>query len=269
MTDDFGAGRSREGGSDYGSDIAHDLGDEPPALYRDAPPDLFGPIDATAPISGHVRAADSASAAASLTPEHDWTAAAALVVPVLRPTGTIGIRIEELDRAALSANANKAHTLPLLGDGPCGLAIAYALPASGFDVIVNGEHLLAWNVEPVAVHEAAMANLTAWSATAAWSDEASGDRRLLSSDTGDGLDAARILLPEVRAHLNAELAATGRVLIGLPERHVLIAGALRPGDDEFAALLRDYVADHSADADEPIDRRIFELRGSDLVEFAG
>ncbi len=190
-------------------------------------------------------------------------------MPVLRPVGSAGLRIDEVDRAALVANANKAHTLPLLGDGPCDLAVAYALPATGFDVIVNGEHLLSWNVEPGAVHDAAMANLAAWSAGAEWSDESSGDRRLLSSDTGSGLDAARILLPEVRAHLVAELGGAGRVLVGLPDRHLLMAGALRPGDDDFAALLRDYVVEHSAGADEPIDRRIFELSGTTLVEFAG
>ena len=83
------------------------------------------------------------------------------------------------------------------------------------------------------------------------------------------MDAVRILLPEVCAHLSAELAATGRVLVGLPDRHMLLAGALRPGDDEFAALLRDYVAEQNTGADEPIDRRIFELHGADLVEFAG
>ena len=107
------------------------------------------------------------------------------------------------------------------------------------------------------------------SAIADWSDESSGDRRLLSSDTGSGLDAARILLLEVRDHLARELAPAGRVLIGLPDRHVLLAGALRPGDDDFATLVRDYVIEHSADADEPIDRRVFELRGADLVEFLG
>jgi hypothetical protein len=50
---------------------------------------------------------------------------------------------------------------------------------------------------------------------------------------------------------------------------LLLAGALREGDADFAALVRDYVMEHSADADEPIDRRIFELSGTDLVEFAG
>ena len=62
MTDDFGVGTGgarREGGSDYGSDIARDLGDEPPATMRDAAPDLLSPIDASAPVSGHVRAEDA------------------------------------------------------------------------------------------------------------------------------------------------------------------------------------------------------------------
>ena len=67
----------------------------------------------------------------------------------------------------------------------------------------------------------------------------------------------------------SELGAAGRVLVGLPDRHLLLAGGLRPGDDDFAALVRDYVMEHSAEADEPIDRRVFELRGADLVEFAG
>ncbi len=271
MTDDIGGGGRppERGGTDYGTDYGREFGDEPAPAYRDAPPDILSPIDASAPVSGHVRPPESAGASASLTPEHDWTAASAVVIPVLRPAGTVGLRIGEVDRDILVANANKAHTLPLVGDGPCDLVVVYALPATGFDVIVNGEHLLAWSVEPEAVHDAAMANLAAWSTTAPWSDEVSGDRRLLSSDTGDGLDAARILLPEVRAHLASELGAAGRVLVGLPDRHLLLAGGLRPGDDDFAALVRDYVMEHSAEADEPIDRRVFELHGADLVEFAG
>ena len=37
----------------------------------------------------------------------------------------------------------------------------------------------------------------------------SGERRLISSDTGNGWDAARILLPEVIAHLTAGSARSG------------------------------------------------------------
>jgi hypothetical protein len=57
------------------------------------------------------------------------------------------------------------------------------------------------------------------------------------------------------------------VLVGVPERHVLIAGALRPGDDEFARLFGEFVVEHSGGADEPIDRRVFEVVDGRLIEF--
>ena len=75
--------------------------------------------------------------------------------------------------------------------------------------MVNGDHLLSWGIEPAALQDAALRNLAAWSATAAWTDETSGDRRLLSSETGDGLDAARVLLPEVLAHMAQTLGRVG------------------------------------------------------------
>ena len=45
-----------EGGSDFGRDLARDIGDEPPSSMRDAPPDILSPIDESSPVSGHVRA---------------------------------------------------------------------------------------------------------------------------------------------------------------------------------------------------------------------
>ncbi len=256
--------RDLAGGSDVGADPERDLGDEPPPAWRVAPPDLLSPIDPNAPVSGHV--VSPPILAASEAPEHDWAAGQVLVHPVLKPVGTSGASFDDL-RAGLSTAPGKSHAQPILAEGPCGLLVGYAIPAAGFDVLVNGEHLLSWGVGPDEVHAAAMRNLAAWSAGAAWTDEVSGNRRLLSSDTGDGWDASRILLPEVRAHLGEELG--GRVLVGLPERHLLLAGSLMPDDEEFAILFRDFVVEHSGDADEPIDRRIFELRGGELVEFAG
>ena len=52
-------------------------------------------------------------------------------------------------------------------------------------------------------------------------------------------------------------------------RHLLVAGSLRPNDDEFASLFADFVLETSGGADEPVDRRVFELVGGRLVEFAG
>lgn len=245
-----------------------DLADDSPGRLRDAAPDVLAPIDATAPVSGHVPApAPSGSPAAS--PEHDWEAAAALLYPLLRPAGTVGLAVADIDEAALAADAARNHSQPLVDEGPAGLAVVYALTAGSYDIIVNADHLLSWGVSPAAVQDAALRNLAAWSATAPWTDEVSGDRRLISSDTGDGWDAARILLPDVRDKLASELGGTGRVLIGIPERHLLVAGTLRPEDAEFAGLFADFVLESSGGADEPIDRRVLELTDGGLVEAQG
>jgi hypothetical protein len=261
-------GQPDEGGSDYGSDLSRDLGDGPASSYRDTAPDVLAPIDADSPVSGHVPTAADAPPV-SLAPEHDWDAARPLLMPLLRPVGTAGVRLADVDRTALAMNP-ASHTLPVLGDGPCGLPVVYAIPAAGFDIVVNGEHLVSWGVAPGEIEAAALANLAAWSAGADWTDEESGDRRLTSSDTGTGPDAARILLPEVRAQLAQRLQAAGRpILVGLPERNLLVAGISTSGDAEFAEQLAGFVADHAEGADEPIDRRLFELVGDELRPLAG
>jgi hypothetical protein len=256
------------GGSDVGRDIERELGDEPPPLIRDSPPDYLAPIDASAPVSGHSPAPQQTSSPAD-APEQDWSVARDLLYPAFRPVGTQGLPIDSIDREALAARAGQSHAQPLLDVGPAELPVVYTIDAGAYDIIVNGDHLLSWGVEPAEIQDAAMRNLAAWSATAPWTDEVSGDRRLISSDTGNGWDAVRILLPEVTAHLTAELGSVGRILVGLPERHLMTAGSLRPGDDDFATLFAEFIVEHSGGADEPIDRRVFELVDGRLVEFAG
>jgi len=197
----------------------------------------------------------------SLAPEHDWGAASRLVRPALRPVGTPGT--DGRDRRVPAGNGGSGA--PIVRVGPAGLPIVYVIPGAGFDVLVDVEHLLAWGVGPDQVHAAAMSNLGNWSAGASWLDESNGRRRVVWSDLGEGLDAARILLADVRSRLVADLAPARRVLIGLPERNLLIAAGLADGDDEFAAMFADYVADRARTADEPIDRRIFELVDGELV----
>jgi hypothetical protein len=247
-----------------------DLGDEPPPAWRDAPPDVLAPIDESAPVSGHVPASD-AGASPALAVEHDWTAASAHVFPVLRPEGTHGTMLAEMDADALAAEGLKKHALPLIDAGPAGLAVAYALRSPAYDVLVNADHLLAWGIDAATLREAAMDNLRAWSSRAPWSDELSGERRLISSDTSEGGDAARILLDEVRSHLAGECGGPARVLVAIPDRDLLVAGSLQPGDEEFAAQLAAFVAEVAEGAHEPIDRGLFELVGdrNELVRYAG
>jgi hypothetical protein len=247
-----------------------DLGDEPAPAWRDTPPDVLSPIDDSAPSSGHVPASD-AGASPALAVEHDWAAASVHVFPVLRPEGTHGTMLAEIDSDALAAEGLKKHAQPLVDPGPAGLAVAYALRSPAYDVLVNADHLLAWGIDAAALREAAMDNLRAWSASAPWSDELAGERRLISSDTSEGCDAARILLPEVRKHLAGECGGPARVLVAVPDRDLLIAGSLQPGDQDFAGQLAAFVADVVEGAHEPIDRGHFELVGNDceLVRYAG
>jgi hypothetical protein len=260
--------RDPQGEGDVGREFERALDDEPAPVIRDAAPDYLAPIDASAPVSGHLPAREAAISVAD-SPEQDWGRARELLYPAFRPVGTGGLAMESIDRETLAAHAQQSHAQPLLDQGPAGLPVVYTIDAGAFDVVVNGDHLLSWGVEPAEIQDAAMRNLAAWSATAPWTDEVSGERRLISSDTGHGWDAARILIPEVVAHLTAELAPVGRILIGLPERHLLTAGSLRPGDDDFATLFAEFIVEHSGGADEPIDRRVFELVDGRLVEFAG
>lgn len=256
-----------EGGSDVGRDLARDLGDEPPSSLRDSAPDILSPIDDSAPVSGHTPATRSSTSIAD-SPEHDWALARDVIRPAFRPVGTQGLAVEEFQRDTMAQHAHLTHAQPLLDAGPAGLPVVYTIPASGFDVVVNGDHLQSWGIEVVQLQDAALRNLAAWSANAPWTDEVSGERRLISSDTGDGLDAVRILLPDVMAHLAQELGRDeARVLVGVPERHLLTAASLRPDDQGFAAMFAEFILEQSGGADEPIDRRVFEIVDGRLVEF--
>ena len=57
------------------------------------------------------------------------------------------------------------------------------------------------------------------------------------------------------------------MLVGIPERHLLTAATLRPDDDGFAAMFAEFIVEQSGGADEPIDRRVFEIVDGRLVEF--
>ncbi len=230
---------------------------------RDRPPDFLTPIDENAPVSGHRRAPSEGIRHAD-APEHDWGAAAGRIMPILRPAGSGGTSLAGLDREALAREGMKPHASPVVDVGPADLSVAYALRAESYDVLVNADHLLAWGIEPSALRSVALENLGSWSSEAPWNDEVSGERRLVSSETGEGGDAARILLPEVRAYLTEQLGSAGRVLVGLPDRDLLVAGAISPGDEEFASLFADFVVEQSSGADEPIDRRVFELVDGEL-----
>jgi hypothetical protein len=241
--------------------------DEGEAVEPEPPPvDPYAPIDPNAPVSGH-RPAPPPSRPISESPEQDWAAARSHVFPLLRPIGTAGMPVTDFDPTSVADSGARVHTQPLLDEGPAGLPVVYALRSGSFDVIVNADHLLTWGISVTDLQDAALANLAQWSEGAPWTDEVSGDRRLLSSSTGEGWDASRILLPEVAQYLTRELGGAGRILVGLPDRHTLAAASLGAADPDFAAMFEEFVVETAGAADEPIERRVFELEGGQLVPF--
>lgn len=219
-------------------------------------------------IPGHEPLPDL-PASPSEAPEQDWTVATGRIWPALRPTGTHGAQLDDLTEERLQHEGMKQHALPIVDPGPADLSVVYVLREPAYDVLINAEHLLTWGVDAQTLRDAAMGNLRAWSETAPWTSELAGDRHLLSSDTGDGGDAARILLPEVRRHLAGECGGPARVLVALPDRDLLIAGSLQPGDETFAQQFASFVAELYDGAHEPIERGLFELVGDEceLAQF--
>jgi len=207
--------------------------------------------------------------AISRSSEHDWSAAAPVVMPILRPPGAAGLDAGGLDRVGLLLSRGAASGLTLHWPGPLGSPIAVVIPGDGYDALVNPEHLVSWDVEPREVLSTALANLATWSNSTPWEEETSGTRRLLVSDSGERWDAARILLLEVCVFLERELGKDVRVLVGIPSRHLLVAGALAADDPAFADDFQAFVAAEAEGADEPIDGRIFELVGGGLTELVG
>ena len=217
-----------QGGSDVGNDAWRDIGDEPAASIRDTRPDVLAPIDADAPVSGHVPLAASQVSAAE-APEHDWPTARALSG---RPSGPSAPRGSRWSRStATTSRRMRCRAMPnrCIDEGPG--RSAGRLHDPGRRLRHRRERRPPAHVGHRAGRAAGRRHpqpLGLVGDGAPWSDEVSGDRRLISSDTGDGLDAVRILLPEVMEHLTRELGGAGRVLIGIPDRHLLTAAEPPP-----------------------------------------
>ncbi len=195
------------------------------------------------------------------------TRARAIVQPAFRPVGTQGLALDSVQRETLLAHATKSHAQPIVDVGPAELPVVYVIPADGYDIVVNGDHLLTWGIEPVELQDAAMRNL------AAGRRRRRGRTRPRASGGSSARRPAMAWMPSAScsprwsAHL-ARGSGPGRILIGIPERHLLTAASLRPGDDEFATMFGEFIVEHSGGADEPIDRRVFELVDGRIVEFA-
>ena len=262
--------RPVDGGSDVGRDLERDLGDEPPASHpRQRARTTSRRSTTSAPVSGHIA---GARVERRRRPTRPSTTGRAPATSSIRPSGRSGRRASRsrtIDRDALAAHATQSHAQPLLDEGPAGLPVVYTIDAGAFDIVVNGDHLLSWGIEPPSSRTRRCATSRAGrrprrGPTRSPASGASSAPTPATAGTPPGSCCPRSSTTSSRSS-----GAAGRILIGLPERHLLTAGSLRPDDDDFATLFADFIVEQSGGADEPIDRRVFELVDGRLVEFAG
>ena len=258
-----------EGGSDVGRDLARDLGDEPPpALPRHrARHPVADRRDPRRSAATFRRRESRASAVDS--PEHDWTLAGSLVRPAFRPVGTPGARRSRTStaRPRASTRCRATPSRSSMSVRPACRSSTPSRPAASTSSSTATTSCRGASSRPSS-RTPRCATSRPGRRAAPWTDEVSGERRLISSDTGDGLDAVRILLPEVVAHLRRELGGRRpRARRASPSGTCSPRRRLRPDDAEFAAMFADFVVEQSGGADEPIDRRVFEIVDGRLVEF--
>ena len=261
--------REPQGGSDFGQDLARDVGDGARrAARRRARP--AGPDRRVRPGQRPRRRAgverlDRRDARARLVGRVER-----IIFPALRPVGTQGLTVADVSAEALAADATtRQHSQPIVDEGPCGIPVVYALHAGGFDVIVNADHVLSWGV----------GRRAAPGRRAPQPRRVVGRRRL--DRRGLGRAAAdlvrhrrglgRVADPPARGASTAcpgSSAPSVGSSSGSRNGTCSSPARLRPSDDDFAALFAEFVVEQSGGSDEPIDRRVFELSDGRLVEFA-
>lgn len=117
---------------------------------------------------------------------------------------------------------------PVTGEIRCALVLAY----DGRAKFVRTDELVAWGISPEDARSRAIENLAGKSAAARFV----GDGPLLVARSGDGLDAARLLMPATH-HLLAERLGSPFVA-AVPHRDVLLASSVADAEG-LAARARD------------------------------
>jgi hypothetical protein len=143
-----------------------------------------------------------------------------------------------------------------LGDGASsGIAVALVLPDTQRARYLRADEVAAWERPAHEVRDRAIANLAARSSQARITRVETPAGALVIARTGDGLDAARLLLPGLFGVLAAELDAPCAVAV--PHRDTLLACAARSRDAVQALALR--AEDDAARAPHRISGALFEL----------
>lgn len=141
-------------------------------------------------------------------PDPGYQAIVQHIIPQLKP---IALLSDLLDRGA-----DPIVYQMFLAD----LIITYAINDGKRLSYLTEAQLARWGVSEYAVHEQAITNLRRISGQVPYHVTGSGSQQLVIFNHNDGLDAARILLPDMLAQVTSGI--TGEIVIGIPNRDFMI-----------------------------------------------
>lgn len=157
------------------------------------------------------------------------------------------------------ASGGMLASRPIVGD----LHVALVLGYEGRARYVREDEVATWLVGDEGAHEQALANLARRSVAARFSEVLTDAGVIVIARSGDGLDAARLLLPGLFDVLARVLE--GPIVAGVPHRDTLVATSARGSALE---VLRARVEDDAARAPHSISTGLVEVTRNGLRHFA-
>jgi uncharacterized protein YtpQ (UPF0354 family) len=167
-----------------------------------------------------------------------FAGARAHILPILKP------------KASFRHVADEPVTTPFPGD----LRVAYAVQGPGSFTLVSSADLRRWKQSPKQIDALARANLL---------DETNKEQKLKCEEklcgwaSGDGYDAARFIVPELRAQIVRKI---GPAVYAVPRESVYVALPIKLADRIKDKVVRDFVT-----APNPVSRDLFVERDGEVV----
>jgi uncharacterized protein YtpQ (UPF0354 family) len=140
---------------------------------------------------------------------------------------------------------------PIKTPFPGRLHVVYAVDRESDFTLVTPEHLARWGKRVAEIDRIAKRNLSATTEALLCEEE------LCGWANGDGYDATRMIVPELRADIVAEI---GPAVYAVPQENVFVALPLALAD-----RIRTRVLEQFTTSDRPVSPEVFVERGGELV----
>jgi uncharacterized protein YtpQ (UPF0354 family) len=164
-----------------------------------------------------------------------------VVLPVLKPQGAF----------------RRLSDLPAVTPFPGNLRVAYAVQEPDSFMLVTPADLERWQQSVADIHRLALANLLRETRR---EEPLRCEEQLCGWASGDGYDAARLVVPELRAAIVRKI---GPAVYAVPRESVYVALPIRLAERIKGRVEHDFVT-----APNPVSRDLFVERGGELVVLA-